>query len=221
MTKGVVTPNHNHGKLHNHKNHCFFILHPLLIRDKIIDSINKNKMKKQKISSTLYSWIKDAGLKSAVFFLILAGGIYAYAQISWPAANPNPVTGVVGMFVGATTQTYDAPADYSTVNNLCANNVTDPNLAGSHVCTPDEMMNSYNHGTSQALVNTFFASTGKATLWINSGPPGFAANANDCKGWTKIDSPSANRNFGRVWNFQDKYGNLLDCTTGKSFACCK
>jgi hypothetical protein len=188
-------------------------------------------MKKKHVLNNALEWFKDAGLKVFAVVLLLAGGFYVYA-ISWPVTQPNDTTGVVGTFVGASE--YDAPSngffnagsDYKTVNKYCSQEGRAPanvnaTLKYSHICTPDEMLNTYNHMTSaQETVLLAQAATGK-TLWINSGPPGFTANANDCKGWSTVASPQNNMNYGTLWNFSTKSGGLLPCTTGKKFACCK
>lgn len=205
----------------------FFILHPLTTYDKVIGSLNKNKMKQKKTHYKILNWIKDAWLKAIVVLLIVAGGFYAYAAITWPSDEPNPTTGVVGMFVGESSTAYIAAGSYDKVNAFCASITTYDNkpVTGSHVCTQDEMINSYNHGNKafSAIFKYYNPPTQpNAFLWINSGPPGYTSNANDCKGWATIKSPLANQNFGRVWNFADQYGSLLPCdNTGFKFACCQ
>lgn len=180
--------------------------------------------KKSSIKKVLF-WLKDAGLKALVILLIVAAGFYAYAAINWPVGEPNPTTGVVGMFVGATENTFDDSQGYNLVNAWCATgNVETPegtvNNLGAHICTPDEMVNSYNHGTLG--VSPIFTYSDSNTLWINSGPPGFMVNANDCVGWTTASAgPDNNPNMGAVWNFVSDKGNLLKCQPGKQFACCK
>jgi len=180
-------------------------------------------MNKKKTHKKMLIWLKDAWLKAIVVFLIVAGGFYAYAQITWPDDEPNPTTGVVGMFVGESSAAYTTGSDYDSINDLCSGTITDPDgksWTGCHVCTQDEMMNSYNHG--KAGIAPIFTYDSSNTLWINSGPPGFTANANDCKGWTATTSPISNPNYGRVWNFPSQYGGLLPCSTAnKKFACCK
>jgi len=189
-------------------------------------------MVNKKTHIKIFHWIKDAWLKSIVILLIVAAGFYAYAEITWPADEPNPTTGVVGMFVGESSEAYSAATNnYSLVNNLCSGTITQPDgqtVTKSHVCNQDEMMNSLNHGTNTATfkspVFTYFNPPTQPNpyLWINSGPPGYTSNANDCTGWTKIDSPLTNQNFGRIWNFQNQYGALLPCdNSGFKFACCK
>ena len=174
--------------------------------------------------------MKDAWMKAIVIFLIVAAGFYAYAAITWPGDEPNPTTGVVGMFVGTTVNTYSAAQSYDNVNDWCAtgtvsilnssnDKATITNL-GAHVCTPDEMINSYNHGDANATINLFFSKYAAAGqfAWINNGPPGFAYNANDCKGWKDITNSSS----GTAWNIKDKFGFLRDCgESAKPFACCK
>jgi len=184
----------------------------------VTGSINKNKImtKKKRFLKRIY-WLKDAGIKAFVVLLIVAAGFYTLASISWPADDPNVTTGIVGMFVGESATAYGSSIDYDTANSYCATG--GGNLEGSHICTPSEMNNSYNHGT--AGISAIYTYNSSPTLWINSGPPGYTANANDCKGWTAINSPLSNPNYGTVWNFPDQYGGLLPCKTGKRFACCK
>lgn len=162
-------------------------------------------------------WFGDAGLKALVVLLLVVGGYAVYAAISWPGNAPNPTTGVVGMFVGESATAFDAASSYEDVNKKCSQ-ATDEAIKGSHVCTPDEMANSYNNANPSSAVKTYVTSK---TLWINNGPPAFTANANDCRGWAETEAPTSNMNYGTVWNFESKSGGLLPCKTGKKFACCK
>lgn len=173
-------------------------------------------MKKRK-NSKLYLWIKDVILKSLVILLVVTAGFYAYGQIYWPGDDPNPVSGVVGMFLGESEAAFTTSTNYAEANDECATH-SDPLIFGSHICTPDEMLNSYNHATAQSPINTYADSS---TLWVNNGPPAYTANANDCKGWAAIDSPSNNPNYGTIWNFANKSGGLLNCKPDKKWACCK
>ena len=187
--------------------------------------------RKKKINHIL-NWIKDAWLKATFILLIAAGGFYAYAQITWPGDEPNPTTGVVGMFVGITENKYSAALGYDQVNSWCssgnvltldsAQNKITSNKMLAHVCTPDEMINSYNHGNSNSQINQFFSKYGPASdyqfIWVNNGPPSFAFNANDCQGWQDIKNTSS----GTAWDLKNKFGFLRDCgESAKSFACCK
>lgn len=174
-------------------------------------------MKKNRFKKYL-NWTQEIFYKGLVILFMVIGGVYAYAQITWPSADPNPTTGVVGVFVGESDSAFSSAVNYVTANSYCENS-NNPAIAGSHICTPAEMTNSYNHG--QAGISPIYTYNSSNTLWINSGPPGYTANANDCKGWTAISSPLNNPNYGTVWNFNDEYGSLLPCTTGKKFACCK
>ena len=185
-------------------------------------------MKKKQLLSSTFVWLKDVGLKVFAILALVVGGFYVYAEITWPVIQPNPTTGVVGMFVGESSKAYSDVNDannsnargYDQVNALCANGAVD--VANSHVCTPDEMVNSYNHGTIG--VSAIFTYSASPNLWINSGPPGYTASANDCKGWTATSrgADSQDPNFGAMWIFgTKKIGGLSPCTTGKKFACCK
>lgn len=177
-------------------------------------------MKKKNTILNALSWLKDAGLKALVILLVVTAGFYTYAQITWPGSDPNPTTGVVGMFVGASENPFGPGMDYDQVNNECSNHSTDIDIQGSHVCTPDEMINSYNHGV--VGTSPIYTYTDTPNLWINNGPPGFTASANDCKGWSVTErGADADPNFGAMWIFSKKAGGLTPCQTGKKFACCK
>lgn len=180
-------------------------------------------MKKKNFIRAL-KWLQDAGLKAFIILLLVAGGYYAYAEFVWPAGAPTPVTGVVGLFVGASSQTFGAvPADkgYEKVNAYCASVTTPDNktVTGAHICTPDEMANSYNHITATSGVK--LKTTG--LLWISNGPPGYIASSNDCGGWsfTSQGSDKNYPNYGSVWDFAKQYGFITICDTGVKFACCK
>jgi len=171
-------------------------------------------MEKKKTIKNILIWLKDAWFKAIVVLLIVAGGFYTYAAITWPGSDPNPTTGVVGMFVDESDDSFDSSLGYVDANDYCANTAT---CEGCHICTSDEMINSYNHAGTNSPINTYSG----VTLWINNGSPSFTANANDCLGWTKTSSSTDNPTYGRIWNFSSDYGGLLPCKTGKKFACCK
>jgi hypothetical protein len=180
-------------------------------------------MNKKKTHFHILNWIKDAWLKAIVVFLIIGVGFYAYAAITWPGDEPNPTTGVVGMFVGESTAAYgNTTNSYDKVNALCAQH-TNPNFVGSHVCSSAEMMNSYNHGKVGVAAIFTYLPGGSTMLYINNGPPGYTSNSNDCVGWTKTTpgTDPQNPNYGAVWNFQAQAGGLAPCNGGKKFACCK
>ena len=167
--------------------------------------------KKRKIKNII-NWLKDAVLKSLVILLVVVFGYYAYAQITWPADNPNPVSGVVGMFVGTTPPTsfYDGDSGgYENANDFCGNVEV-----GSHICTAMEMINSYNHKNAESAIND--ATTGMA--WINNGPPGYVKYVtNDCNGWQTAESTV----FGSIWDFSENSSFITPCNQSLFFACCK
>jgi hypothetical protein len=77
-----------------------------------------------------------------------------------------------------------------------------------------EIMNSINQGTA-----AYFAVGNGTDMWINGGPPGYTAPANDCVGWTSADSSK----FGRKWR-KDAVGGagtLTFCNQSIQFACCR
>lgn len=174
---------------------------------------------KQKKHRNILNWSKDVTLKAFAIFILLIAGYYAYGAVAWPP-QPNDVSGVVGTFVGESNFAYKSPMDYRQVNAACQNTFPD-----SHVCTPPEMANSYNHGTPG--VSPVYLHSGADTLWINSGPPGFTANSNDCQGWIVNPSgpnasPVSNPNYGTVWDFQLQRGEVRPCNiSDKRFACCQ
>lgn len=174
-------------------------------------------MKKVK-KITILHWLKDAGLKAFAILVLVIAGFTAYAQINFPTDAPNDVSGVVGVFVGASDGFFDNSVNsYVDANTLCRDH-SNNDIKGSHICTPDEMINSYNHG--ELNVSPVYGQTDP--LWVNNGPPAYTANANDCGGWGQHDGgPVDNKNFGTQWNFNDKRGLLKRCTTGDGFACCK
>lgn len=166
-------------------------------------------MKKSKKIKAILTWLKDAGLKAFAVILLVCVGFYAYAAVTWPAAAPNPTTGVVGLFVGATADLKNGNVGgYDTANALCV--AAHP---GSHICTSDEMINSYNHAVSGSPILT---ATG--TLWINNGPPGYVKYViNDCKGWTSNVSTI----FGSIWKFDVEAAFVTPCNQTIQFACCQ
>ena len=172
--------------------------------------------------SRLLKWLGDAGLKSLVIFILFAAGLAAYAAITWPP-DVNSKTGVVGVFVGESKSAFSAGISYGATISLC-DGITSPSgetIYGAHVCTPDEMVNSYNHANPQSAINTY--TTAPKKLWINNGPPGYIASSNDCGGWS-FASPGSDPdypNYGTFWDFDKKYAFLTVCSTGMRFACCK
>lgn len=170
-------------------------------------------MKKKTTIFNILNWLKDAGLKAFAVFLLLAAGFYAYAQIEWPTADPNPVSGVVGMYVGTSTGggtgTDGNVGGYDAANALC-----EGAFSGSHICSTAEMVNSYNHKTPQSPINT-----ASGIVWINSAAPGNIFPAiNDCRGWT---NNGLTPYYGTVWNFGLGGAAIQPCAVVMGFACCK
>ncbi len=96
---------------------------------------------------------------------------------------------------------------YKSADTLCNTAV-----AGSHVCRVEEVM--------ESLKCSAPLTAGQG--WVNGGPPGYTANANDCGGWT---SNSATY-YGRVWVFDGGTtggsGTMTTCSASTlPFACCK
>jgi len=100
-------------------------------------------------------------------------------------------------------------AGYASANTECS-----AAYAGAHVCTNGEILFSINSG----LLGANFPLN--VPLWINNGPPGYTANANDCNGWAS----SAVGDYGALWNrvgAGDGFGSLQPCNATAKFACCK
>ena len=104
---------------------------------------------------------------------------------------------------------------YTYANGLCA-----PVYAGSHVCSPAEMLNTIAAGGTMPSTD----------VWIFSGPPGYTASANDCNARTiNTQMTGPNKNYGTYWegtatdpvNTPNGRGLLLTCEYSISLACCK
>lgn len=105
---------------------------------------------------------------------------------------------------GLTTSTYDGnQTNYAGADALCS-----ADYAGSHVCSVEEILWLQRSGSTLP---------GAGEGWINDGPPGFTANANDCRGW----SINAVGNYGRYWDFANAQGWMRGCSNSVAFACCQ
>lgn len=163
-------------------------------------------MKKTRVKNISKQFI-SASLRGLASFAVFGFALYAYA-VSYPATDPGPVTGVVGLFVGETPSTYtgNAAGDYETANGYC-----DALEPGAHVCTPMEMINTYNHAPALLSGET-------ASFWINAGPPGYISNLNnDCNGWNSNSSTT----FGSVWNTTNDSSFVTSCDLSRAYACCR
>ncbi len=148
-----------------------------------------------------------ASFRGLLAFAVFGFALYAYA-ITYPVSQPNPASGIVGMFVGKTAATYtgNTAGDYETANGYCNTDYTD-----SNVCTPMEMINTYNNNPSALTGET-------ASLWVNNGPPGYISNLNnDCNGWSSNSSTI----FGSIWNTTKDASFVTSCDLSRAYACCK
>lgn len=99
----------------------------------------------------------------------------------------------------------------SSTSNGSAGGYTGANAqcpSGMHVCAVEEILNSINCGTALPAGGSY---------WVNGGPPGYTAPANDCIGWTS----NASGNLGRFWDFGQQAGQLTICSSALPFACCQ
>lgn len=159
--------------------------------------------------------LTNALLRGLAVFAVFGAAVYAYAAITYPAVQPNPVSGVVGLYVGKTAGTYDGAGagSYENANNFCANG--GGALTDSHVCTPMEMINTYNHNPSELAGET-------DPLWLNSGAPAYYSSvSNDCLGWTTNGKFYGSPVYGSVWQSSGKYGMMTFCSVSLKYACCK
>ena len=115
------------------------------------------------------------------------------------------------VYVGSTATTVNgnnnAVPGYDAAYALCTTAFT-----GSHVCTPDEMLNTVKSGTIFPATN----------VWIFAGPPGFTTSANDCNGRTG----AASSDLGAYWEgvtggFAKGRGLLMACNQSIKIACCQ
>lgn len=130
-------------------------------------------------------------------------------QLSWSsAASGGSIAGYLYRFTSSTytgSIAYGSDTGYKAANAICA-----ADAAGTHICTPDEiLMTIKEKGT-----------TSTATAWIANGPPGYTANANDCVGMTA----NTVTYLGAFWSFDNTTGGagyLVNCSNVKPLACCK
>lgn len=124
------------------------------------------------------------------------------------------------VFAGSTTGAFDGDVDdaaggedgYRFANSKCETQYG----AGAHVCSSAEVMESIRCEAAAVLSG---ADEGVDT-WMQDGPPGFTAPANDCAGWTD----DAGSQLGRKWKWaaaSGGEGRLTTCNQALKFACCK
>lgn len=184
-------------------------------------------MKKSRFKKT-FKWLRNTIFQSIAVLLIVAGAVFVYAaQVTFPGTQPTPPTGIVGLFVGLSTDGYITSVNsYKTMKDRCASYVdytTDSTVTGAtaHVCTPMEVLNSYN-----VIANFENDATGVGIM--NSGPPGYTVFANDCNGWTVRDATHmGSPAFGTTWDFDGDAASLSRCdvladnTDVFKVACCE
>lgn len=142
----------------------------------------------------------------AFLFLVLIMG--AYAAISYPTPL-HSVSGVLGRYVGSTSSVYDGAnaGSYGTAQTYCGST-----FPGSHICTPIEVINSYNNQQPGGPLGAAFG-----VVWLNSGAPANINPAvNDCFGWTDNSFSS----YASVWSFDNDYAGILPCAYENRYACC-
>ena len=150
--------------------------------------------------------ILNAALWGLAFFATFGMALFAYA-INFPDTQPGPASGVVGMFVGGTPNAYSGNiGGYEKANGFCA--VAHPD---SHICTSNEMVNTYNHNPTALDGIT-------AGYWVNGATPAnLESFSNDCIGWSTDVSVA----FGYVWDTNLRRGFVTPCDQSRAFACCK
>lgn len=125
--------------------------------------------------------------------------------------NINNVVSGIGEYVGVSnTAVNGSRGGYEAANDACANKDFGGDVGtGSHICSPQEIINTYNNGGTLP---------GSGTYWVNNGNPAYISNVvNDCNGWSNPSSTI----FGYVWLFASDYGAVSPCNETYQFACCK
>lgn len=119
-------------------------------------------------------------------------------------------SGLTAKYVGLTASVDGNFGGYSKAAESC-----DGSFPGSHVCTSQEVISSYER-------NLMGAVTGMA--WVNNGAPGYSKTlSNDCSGWSTNDIAT----YGSVINFDRPSPFLSDsfyiqpCEFSFPFACCQ
>ena len=114
-------------------------------------------------------------------------------------------------FVGSSSGSFTGNITNGSLSGYDAANAICGAEYGGHMCATSEIIYTI------AVNHTGLSGTG----WIANGPPGYTANANDCKGWT---SPAANF-LGSFWDWDAASGGgagyLTACTGSKKIYCCK
>jgi len=127
------------------------------------------------------------------------------------------------MVQGLTSANYNGSLDYPDDTNLGDAGYFDANAicaakfeGGGHICSTAEVLNSIKCRSPKLSGGSLDG----VDAWIQDGPPGFTAPANDCQGWQS----SAPNHLGRMWRFDPANGGqgfLTTCNTRIGFACCR
>lgn len=162
-------------------------------------------MKKSHIKTLSKSFL-SASTKGLIAFAVFGLSAFVYAAVTYPP-NPEPVSGIVGTVVGATATNHSGNlGGYEAMNTLCG--AVDPD---SHVCSPMEVVNTYNHDPAALGVLS-------GVYWLNSGAPGNTQpTVNDCKGWTDNTLGV----YGNVWSTTNDHSGILPCAASLPVLCCK
>lgn len=163
--------------------------------------MKKNTIKK--FTLLLYSSVG----RGLLIFLVFGLAMVTYAVV-FPTVEPNPASGVVGLYVGETTDSYDGDdaIGYQAADALC-----EADYAGSHVCRIEEIVNTYTFNPT--------AVTGLTDIvWVNAPSSDVAQNAvNDCRAWRQGNAPY----FAKVWNFNILGAGVQQCNSTHAYACCR
>ncbi len=106
---------------------------------------------------------------------------------------------------------------YFAANAQCAQTFTQ--MPGVHVCSTAEMLNSLKCAKAYPPHKIKDAGLNGVDIWIQDGPPGYTASANDCQGWQS----ASGGDLGRIWRMSSSNGGqgfLTTCNQQIKFACC-
>lgn len=159
------------------------------------------------IENVIMGWLKINNLNVTGNLLVGGKSVCLSDGTNCPGGSGQNAS----IYYNKTSATYNGNiGSYDAANAACASEFT-----GSHFCTTEELLQTM----IQRNVSLITEWTG--TAWIQGGPPGYTANANDCKGWTS----SSNVVLGKFWDFDDTTANgmgwMTNCANTKSLACCR
>ncbi len=106
---------------------------------------------------------------------------------------------------------------YFSANTKCT--LTYTQMPGVHVCSTAEMLNSIKCAKAYPPHKILDPGLNGLDVWIQDGPPGYTANANDCQGWQS----ASGGDLGRIWRLSSSNGGqgfLTTCNQQIKFACC-